>query len=804
MLQIIKKYMVGNDAFRDSILIAIPGIVIGLHKVLIKFAKTSINESYYSWIKQYYFPEHKYLIFSYLLGISLFYFLFFIKTDRFKCLNHNLYAYAISLILSLASIFSRNSDLLLVLLIVWIIVFGSIITVNIISYKVIYENVIKKLLIIVILTVSLIFVHKINFFINNNYVVYNNNIEIIPSYIKNSEGSYINSQKFINDNNLYLNDGYSIDSLQNLLECPPGFDFGKIKFNKENEFSFYSKRFFINKTNNHLCIGTKLYKEDFQYINSRYGINSSNFEVVLKENNILFNNAKEINKETFKIISSLKYEYIQSLDQFEDIFHHHFQLLGPINEYSLGKPLSKIQSLYGLSFLPYYYLMKYTIGISYENFISLIFLSYIIYFVILLFVVKVVFKDTRAVTIIALVFSGAVFSLGYITLFTGLGYSPARYFPHLILILIFYKYQNNKNIIYLLIAILTGLFGILIDNTFGIFSYAAFVGALLITANKNNLNNKENLLIILSIVLGLITIIYSKMIIGTSPYVSGFLDGIWGFNIQTKKLLLLLSVFTFFNYIIIRAINVGKRDVKIPLFLLLYSELISIYWLIFPNYGHLAIIITPIVMMMISFIKFFKIKYINFIYVLAILMSIIFFSINLAKYTSTQLKYNSFLKDSKVFDVRLKKTKFYSTMDPIYFSEADILINKYNIPNGIYIISIYDNFLTWISGKYSLMPSENMISYLNNKVAFSNSLDYLNSQKPDFIFVDTSVNFESRKLYPFRWENIPIDKVYQSRAIEKAERINVLNNLFLSISSDYELLEKGKLISVYRRKINHL
>ncbi|MBT8604108.1 hypothetical protein G6662_05910 [Polynucleobacter paneuropaeus] len=794
--------MSGAYAFRDSILIAIPGLVIGLNKVLLKFLKMSVDENYYSWIRQYYFPQHKYIIFSYLVGLSIFYILCFIKIDSVKSKNINLYTYIISVIFSLVSILSNNPYLILMLMIIWIIFLGSYFYKKI-SIQESLSNILNKLSIAIIILVSILFINNIFIFINNNYVIYNNNIEIIPSYLKDSNGNYLNSQKFINDNNLYLNNAYSIDSTINLSECQPGFDLGKIEFNKENEFKAHDSRFFINKKTNHLCVGSRLYLVDFNYLNSRYGLSKSDLNVVLEKNNYLFDNTKELNNEVIKIASNLTFEFTQSLDQFEDIFHHHFQFLGPINEYSLGKPLEKIQSLYGLSFLPYFYVMKYITGISYENFISLIFITYILYFLILLFVVKVVFKDVIAIAIMALVFSGAIFSLGYITLFTGLGYSPARYFPHLILIYTLYKYQNNERIIYLCFSILIGLAGILIDTTFGIFSYAAFIGALIITTSKNNFKTRENLLILLSIVLGLLTIFYSKTIIGKSPYVSGFLDGIWGFDIESKKLLLLVLIFTIFNYLIIKGINNGMRDVKIPLFLLLYSELISIYWLIFPNYGHLAIIITPIAMMIISFIILFKNKFINYIYLFLIFSSIIFYSINFINYNSSKSKYNTFLNNNKIFNFDFDRANFNSTMDPIYFNEAVILINKYSHSNEIYIISLYDNFLTWISGKYSLMPSENMISFLNNKIAFTKSVDYLNSRKPEYIFVDTSVNFESRKLYPFKWDNIPIDGSYQGRALEKAERIDVLNSLFFSISPDYELLEKGKLISVYRRKTNH-
>jgi hypothetical protein len=789
-----------------SILFTLPGFTVGLNKILIKIFSLEKNSNYFSWIHAYYFPEHKFLILSYLitLFIGILLILFFIKNNEKNIIinpKNNIILIVSLLLINILSLKISNITYLIIIYISWI----NLILISI--YKFSFNiKLIRLLYILIILIVSILFISKIFYFVDNRYIIYNNNIEIIPSFLKQDNKEDLNSQKFLNSLNIYPNKSYDLENDKKIIECEEGFNFGKIKFNKENDFKEKDKSIFINEINQTLCINRKIKDEDYNYIKSRYGINKGNFNEVLFKNNKKYSEIKELTLNEEKLLKNLSFELQNSLEQFEDIYHHHFQFLSPINEYSLGRSLDQITSLYGLSFLPYFYAMKFFSDITYENFISSIFISYIIYLFFLIALIQIVFRKIQYTSMVILAFAGSILSLGYITLFTGLGYSPARYFPHLFLFYSFYLFTKKNLKIYLYLSLFIGSIGILLDSTFGVFSFLSLIGVLTVTHFRDNSSFfKSFIYLFILIIFGFLVFFYSKIIIAQSPYVAGFFDGIWGFKIPDKKIFILILFFSTLNYLLVRALKEDNVKFKIPLFCLFYSELITLYWLIFPNYGHMAIIIPPIIITILSFINLYDDnKFVQYLKVILLLGLLTYFSKNLINYNKSFNNYSNSVSNLRLFDMNFDNKKVISTINPKYFHESVNLINKYSNDNGVYIISIYDNILYWISHKYTNMPSSNMISYLNNEDIFNFTLDYLNNKKPEILFVDSSIYFDTNNLYPFDWSKIPIHPSYIPRSFEKSSRIRILNNLFFQLKNDYYLVEKNNFISVYKRKNNAL
>jgi hypothetical protein len=143
-----------------------------------------------------------------------------------------------------------------------------------------------------------------------------------------------------------------------------------------------------------------------------------------------------------------------------------------------------------------------------------------------------------------------------------------------------------------------------------------------------------------------------------------------------------------------------------------------------------------------------------------------------------------------------------TTMDPAPFAEAIGLIRRYGShhESDIYIISKYDNLLPFLSHRYSMMPTFELGYYLISERQFLESARILQHGRPVWLFVDSDLMGYAPGRSNDLWA-----KVFPtgSEAVERDSRVGrylQLQRLFARVERDYEEVERGRLISVYRRK----
>jgi hypothetical protein len=93
-----------------------------------------------------------------------------------------------------------------------------------------------------------------------------------------------------------------------------------------------------------------------------------------------------------------------------------------------------------------------------------------------------------------------------------------------------------------------------------------------------------------------------------------------------------------------------------------------------------------------------------------------------------------------------------------------------------------------------------LTAYIFSEKESNAAIKGINTAKPEYLYIDSNIKDTSYD---------PWSKVYRSDYTdrERASRINrywALKNIFMAIEGDYEKIEEGTLISVYKRKPRNL
>jgi hypothetical protein len=148
----------------------------------------------------------------------------------------------------------------------------------------------------------------------------------------------------------------------------------------------------------------------------------------------------------------------------------------------------------------------------------------------------------------------------------------------------------------------------------------------------------------------------------------------------------------------------------------------------------------------------------------------------------------------KTYKWNYDRARLTTTINPEPINEGISMIRKYSVGGpGVYIISRYDNLLPFLAERYSLMPFFEMSWHLFSDRESNEVIEMLRNRKPKYLFVDTNMGAENYlwdKLYP----------TYYNETAARRGRKNEMKKVFMAVSDDYERVEKGALLSVYRRK----
>lgn len=493
-------------------------------------------------------------------------------------------------------------------------------------------------------------------------------------------------------------------------------------------------------------------------------------------------------------------------------FHHQNAFLGPLNAFHLNEAKNNIVFLYGYGNT--YLLNKLMIkldGFNFQTFTHIFFSFYPLYFIMLIFVTWIIFRDIFLTAFVILSSIGAFQLLGFETIRFAPGNDPIRHFLDLLILLFLFQYSREKgaSFIYLIGTCILALLSVWMDKEFGLIIFISFTLAF-ITKQMISKPKVLDALIYATTILGLGFILKFLKTLGADPLsIYGFLGVSVAPTSTHIKFIILLTLLVLYALlgVNLKALLKEKSYFIISIFLLFYFQGMLVYFVWYTDPSHfLSACAIPLILFLTIQIKFITQAHINKNYIIIpFIFSLIFVYIPSAiMFEKGILAYENIFKTHKLYQWDFKRAKFLSTMDPEPFKNAVYLIKKYDAKPDIYLISQYDNFLPFLSAKYSAFQYDQLDLSIVTEREFNYVVHKISTKKPKYIFIDS--NIMSNHIHDIIGYNDPLDSMiapnHQTYDLS-AGRMLVLSNLraiFLKIRPSYFLYKHGTLIDVYKRK----
>ncbi|MGE4266596.1 MAG: hypothetical protein AB7F25_04105 [Deferribacterales bacterium] len=560
----------------------------------------------------------------------------------------------------------------------------------------------------------------------------------------------------------------------------------------------YSREgFYYNRHTGKLCINTA---------------DMSSFAVLAEIENInriTAHNADELAKQKVHIPTDEE-KYFLSLNKFEThwqilsrfMIHHNSFIYVPIMELSLGKNIEGINAQYGLGATQFF--EKILSGLDSISLDSILKMSYLFYYVYFIMLGIALYIMTKSLAWTSFLFIAAVtaFNLrGYDFRILPPGDAAWRHLFDVTVMMLLYIYAKKDNLLFLASALLLSVVSVWLNPQIGLMILTASV----ISAVFFAIFEKRH--IIYSFILSGAALASGLKLYtacsASNDLAEYYLDGVIGFRMPFKFMLVLFAVFII-GYLLIK--NIMKRFPKEVylhyIFIAVYVQELFVYvaWHFNPD-GLLSRFYFYILLLLIlkPYISNFPAnkRRKTAVYAFSAVLGLYALSalyVNLSKY-----RYEKIFTTHKTYEWNMERAKITSTMNPEYFQNGVDLIKKYSdVAKGIYIVSEFDNILPFLSDKYSLMPFFDLKWYHITPKELNKSVSTLKDKRPEYIFVDTGYdrNLNNEIIDP----DFPGYKYISEESVWRVQRLNLLYSVFSSVEQDYQLVEKGALISVYKRK----
>jgi hypothetical protein len=488
------------------------------------------------------------------------------------------------------------------------------------------------------------------------------------------------------------------------------------------------------------------------------------------------------------------------------VIHHHNFVLGPINEYALGKPLNDINIQYGaLNIVLMKYLLEKTGGITYQNYFQKWYAFWPLYYALFIALAILLYRNVGYVALISVLVFGFVNKIDYQFLFLGPGLNPIRHFLDLPVIACVYLYLKGGKTGFLIAATLLIPIGVLNNTQFGLFLAGSFFITMLIKTCEERVGSALREMVCASTALAASGIIVLVGHVGQNQMASYYLEGFLGFIINTNRLSLIMLGLNISYLVLLAFSNLTKEWKYIALFLLFYSQGALVYYVWAGTDKHLLNVASILVLAGVAFIKLVidcsSVKRFERLAVgsLIVLALIVVYIPGLLSYYATRQEYQEIFVTHKTYDWNLDKAKFRSTMDPAHFVDSIALIQAYAPShNAIHLISKYDNVLPFLAKKYSAMPFFDLQWFLLTDREVNLCIEHIQIQKPEYLFVDTDIERDLNGeivMAELRFISGP-----GGESLMRVQRLNLLKDIFLAVKKDYEPIKQGRLLTVYQRK----
>jgi hypothetical protein len=484
------------------------------------------------------------------------------------------------------------------------------------------------------------------------------------------------------------------------------------------------------------------------------------------------------------------------------IIHHHNFILTPINQIECGDNYDQVCALYGtLSAAVFHEIMEHTTGINIQGWLRINYSSFIIYLLLCIISLLLIFKNFTIPALFCISYLICLQCDFIISCILGPGSAPWRNFFDIFTLLFIVLYFRERKTIFLSFIGISIIASIIMNNEIGIMISAAAISVLSFDALKSGRIKKTFSLIFSMItIISAIYILTPKNSAGFSEY---FKKGLLGWD-NANQYIIFFAVIVAIVYYILYRMNKESHYLFYPvLYLFIYAQILQTYYIW--HYNTTGFISR-------SYIYFFTISLL-FLYifekiihskkshfpVVIILIALTFSALLSFPRLQRDLKYISNNEKNHVTYVwNFDRASIRSSMDPAPIQSAINSINSHSTDSGIYIISNFDNLLPFLAKKTSRMPFFDMKWFIITNKEMQQSINKIKNDKPEYLYVDSDIEDDKQnQIIP---KDTPFFGGMNQESIWRVERETLLKKLFQSVKSNYKLIEKGELISVYKRK----
>ncbi|MDP3588627.1 MAG: hypothetical protein Q8R58_11295 [Sulfuricurvum sp.] len=485
------------------------------------------------------------------------------------------------------------------------------------------------------------------------------------------------------------------------------------------------------------------------------------------------------------------------------MIHHNSFMFIPIGDIALDKNISMINAQYGLgSAWLFEKLFSWIGGISFDGWLKINYASYYLYFgffIIILFAITRSFSWTTAIFLLSI---ALVNNRGYDFLLLPPGESPWRHIFDIVIVYLIFLYTEKKTFVYYLLALIFGVISVVINPQIGLMIFVATIISGLFYMYRERIH-----------ISGMAIITTIAMILGGSAFIflssandmaQYYLDGVIGFPISFYEMFKILIIFIV-GYLLLWKILKDRLSLNYMhlVFLVIYVQELMFYVVWHYNgdgfRSRAYIYVLTVGLLLFPLRKIIVDRWKNYLTIALTVVIGVFYISSVKHVIKSKVHYEEVFQHHVTYEWNMDRAHIISTMNPLYFQNDVDLIKKYSKDkNGIYIVSEYDNFLPFLAHKYSLMPFFDLKWYLITPKEFDKSIKILELNKPEYIFVDTGIDRNiNNEIIDSKLPKIGY--LYQE-SVWRIQRLKLLYKVFQDVSNDYQLVEKGYLISVYKRK----
>ena len=629
----------------------------------------------------------------------------------------------------------------------------------------------------------------------------------------------VSNHKYIN-NNLLFNPtltSYTYNSFDNILlhdKKGRGFTF----FNNPKYFVFDS----YNKKRYSYLFG--MYNGHIANVKYSRDLNLTLEEANYKDNIFLKNLLEDNSQEMF-----LEYPLFcaNSLDELKNkvdfisynVFEQNIQVLSryywheasfmllPISDIKSYRNNSEIFSQYGyFSLYAIDYISEILGGFNINNFEKSKNIVNLVYFLITIYFIVSLFDDTTFRGCLILLACIRLLSMPYYAYHYAPGVIDTRHFFDLIIVLLlYYASRVPKSSKYLLfLASLLAVLSILMSNDFGLFIFVSLLGTfivkyVLLAIYEKRLSIIRLVLVAIYAIIGLVS--YIKYPLMKNPSIKYFLDGFYSFSMPMALFFFILAIVMIQWLMLILFFNKLREHKYLDsyIFLLFYTEFLYTYfiWKLDNLSMNLFIFSLPFFIVL----AVAKIKYKQVLHSI-IFICLIFYYIKLPfAYFSDIYNFNLIFNNHKTYVWNHERAGgIVSTYSFELFEDSLKLIDKYSSSDSkIYMISKYDNVLQFFSKKYSGLKYFELKSFLVSDIEYKEVIELLNKDA-DILYVDSDIDRDYElEIGKRNFFDIYGSYWYNENIKQRIPKLKTLSRLFNDVKNNYVLIEKGKLINVYKK-----